>query len=127
MRPYIAIIGYVICFLLLLKLWNGVMFWQHELVGKPPIFERIIFPGFILPFILGVGCAAIIKPKVLTNYWPILVAPTVTLIVRLILDDASKNWLSQNIASLIGLGIGSSILFSMLGAWLYSKYILRLK
>ena len=125
MRAIWAIVAYVLAYFALAKLWGAAIYWQHEIIGKPPTFERIIVPGLIFPLVLGFVCAIILRPNSLKNYWPFVVAPLLVTAIRLFRDDVSIDWLAHNIVWLLVVGDGSIILFSIFGAWLYSKFILR--
>lgn len=88
------------------------------------MIEKVIVPGVLFPLILGFICAVILKPKEVINYWPLVVAPFFIIAIRVLLDDVSSDWLSQNVGWLI-VGTSSTILFSILGAWIYTKFLLR--
>lgn len=115
---------YIVSYFGLINLWDRFIYYQHEAVGQPPMIEKVIVPGILFPLILGFICAVILKPKEVVNYWPLVVAPFFITAIRILLDDVSPDWLSQNVGWLI-VGTSSTIFFSTLGAWIYTKFLLR--
>lgn len=122
MRIAIIICGYVVIFFVLANVWDRFLYFQYEYVWQPPMIEKIIVPGILFPLILGFICAINLKIQNVIDYWPLAVAPFFVTTIRVIVDDLSPPWFFQNSGWLI-IGTISSMLFSVLGAWVYIKWM----
>jgi hypothetical protein len=97
-------------------LWSRVPHFRHLEASPSPIVSGLIV-GVAIPLILGFACAALLKPKGTTQYWPMVVAPLAALVLRLLLDDVSAGWLA---GSALQLAIAAllSAACAVMGAWL---------
>jgi hypothetical protein len=121
LRSSIAIFVYVVCHFGLMDLRDKILHFQH--VGlRTSTLTSVLITGFLFPLLLGFICGSFLKPRSLVNYWPIIVAPFVTLALRIIVDDVFSNWILQNLLSLI-LATTGTVLVSLLGSWVYAKFV----
>ena len=124
MKIIVSIFVYITSYFGLMDLWEKSMHFQHNEYQNFPVFVAVFITNALFPFILGGICSGILNPQNIVNYWPILASPFLILCIRLLLDDVLNAWIGQNILGLF-IGAGSTALISLLGGWIFNKYIKR--
>lgn len=101
---------------------HSVLHSAHgHLLEENLLLIELVLRSTVIPFTLGLLCAAILRPKAILEYWPIILAPFVSGLVRLTLDDISLETFSSLVTSLEAIGSMAFVsLMAFFGARVHS-------
>ena len=114
---------YIVGYFGLTSIWDQSKHLSHDDWATSSTIEGL-FSGLVLPMVLGAICALVLRPQRFMSYWPIAVAPVVVLVMRILFDDVSSDWLGDNWLGLV-VALAATVVISVLAAFTTMKAVLR--